>query len=139
MCGGVTFHYDHKELTFYFPNPKAVLPVRLKSGGISLMTWGRRQEEAGSLPQTGWARLESIKAGMWDRFFPKPVKIRVDSFIEKDSLGKSHWFPMSQGHYIQGLVASLDGERRVYVVTITPTLPEQAAVYGRWPRIMFGM
>ena len=68
---------------------KAVLPVRLKSSAIAMMTWGRGQEEAGSLPQAGWAKLESIKAGMWDWFFPKLVKIKVDSFMGKGSAGKN--------------------------------------------------
>ena len=27
---------------------------------------------------------------MWGRFFPKLVKIEVDGFMEKDSLGKNH-------------------------------------------------
>ncbi|MHB8655829.1 MAG: hypothetical protein ACYDA9_18350 [Terriglobia bacterium] len=46
------------------------------------MTWGRCQEESGELPAGGWARLDSIKAGKWDRFIPKPVRLDVEEFME---------------------------------------------------------
>lgn len=136
MCGGVQFMHEGKPLKVYFPSPKAVLPVTLKSGGHELLPWGRREGETGVLPVGGWARHESVLKGKWDRFFPKPVRIVVESFMEKDTQGHSHWYPMSAGCAIQGLVARDGDEQRVYVVTITPTLPDQLAVHARWPRII---
>jgi len=136
MCGGVKFQHEGQILTVYFPNPKAVLPVALKQGGCELVIWGRRKQETGKLPPGGWARHDSIKAGKWDKYFPKPVRIDVQEFMEKDNNKKSHWYPLVPGNWIQGLVACDGEERRVYVVTITPTLPEQLAVHHRWPRIM---
>lgn len=57
MCGGVQYH-EHK---IYFPQPAARLPVKLRRGGITWVTWGRRQKEAiGKFPNGGWARLDSI-------------------------------------------------------------------------------
>ena len=136
MCGGVKFQHAGQLLTVYFPNPKAVLPVALKQGGHELVTWGRRKEQAGELPPGGWARLDSIKSGKWDKYFPKPVRINVQEFMEKDNNKKSHWYPLVKGSWIQGLIVWEREERRVYVVTITPELPEQRAVHNRWPRIM---
>ncbi len=67
------------------------------------------------LPPDGWARHESVKKGVWDKYFPKPVLITVDQFMEKDKAGKSRWYPLVTGSYIQGLVASGRDEQRVYV------------------------
>lgn len=136
MCGGVKFKHEGKILTVYFPSPKAVLPVALKHGGHDLVTWGRRKEEAGKLPAGGWARLDSIKAGKWDRFIPKPVRLDVQEFMEKDMTKKSRWYPLT-GNWIQGLMAWEGEERRVYVVTIEPELEDQRKIHNRWPRIMF--
>jgi len=136
MCGGVKFKHDNKELTVYFPSPKAVLPVRWKSKHHTLIKWGRWHEEEGVLPPGGWARHDSVLKGIWDKYFPKPVLITVDQFMEKDKAGKSHWYPVVAGSYIQGLIASDKDEQRVYVVTITPTLEGQTNIHDRWPRIV---
>ena len=136
MCGGVYYTIQNQDTRVYFPNPKALLPVKTRAGGIKTLAWGRRREQAGALPLGGWARLDSIYAGRWDRWFPVPVKIPVKSFMEKDLEGHNHWFDLTRGQWIQGLVARYQHERRVYVVTIEPELPE--AVHDRWPRIMSG-
>lgn len=136
MCGGVKFKMDGQEKAIYFPQPNAVLPVKRHDGTVSLVTWGRRKEEEGRLPKTGWARLDSINAGKWDQYHPKAVKIPVDQFMEKDEEGKSHWYQVTAGQYIQGLLARDGAKYRVYVVTITPTLPEFMAIHDRWPRLI---
>ena len=134
MCGGVYYTIDGQDVRVYFPNPKAVLPVRMKNKKIELLPWGRRKEQAGILPLGGWARLDSIYAGRWDKWFPKPVKLPVKSFMEKDLEGQSHWFDLTKGQSIQGLIARDKYEQRIYVVTITPELED--AVHNRWPRII---
>lgn len=101
-----------------------------------MVTWGRRRGEPGELPLGGWARLESIRAGVWDRWQPQPVRLRLQGFMEKDIEGESHWFELTPGQWVQGLVARQGGEQRVYVVTITPEMPE--AIHHRWPRIVSG-
>ena len=136
MCGGVYYTTQNQDIRVYFPNPKALLPVKTRIGEITTLAWGRRREQVGMLPLGGWARLDSIYAGRWDRWFPVPVKIPVKSFMEKDLEGHSHWFDLTNGQWIQGLVARYQQERRVYVVTIEPEFPE--AVHDRWPRIMSG-
>ena len=136
MCGGVYYTTQNQDTRVYFPNPKALLPVKTRSNDIATLAWGRRREQAGALPLGGWARLDSIYAGRWDRWFPVPVKIQVKSFMEKDLEGHGHWFDLTKGQWIQGLVARYRYERRVYVVTIEPEMAE--AVHDRWPRIMSG-
>lgn len=136
MCGGVYYLIDGEEVRSYFPNPKACLPVKKKGGGVELLPWGRRQNQAGRLPLGGWARLDAIYEGRWDRWSPKPVKLQVSQFMEKDIEGHGHWFDLTPGKWIQGLVARSGNERRVYVVTITPELAD--AAHERWPRILSG-
>lgn len=134
MCGGVRFSHQGEEFRLYFPNPKAVLPVLRQDGRAVLLPWGRRKEQAGTLPMGGWARLDSIYAGRWDRWFPVPVKLLLLAFMEKDVEGRSCWYDLTKGKCVQGLVAREKHEQRVYVVTIEPPTPD--ADHERWPRIL---
>lgn len=134
MCGGVYYTFDGEDIRVYFPNPKAKLPVGMKGGSTVLLPWGRRKDQKGVLPLGGWARLDSIHAGRWDRWFPIPVKLHIKSFMEKDIIGSSQWFDLTKGKYIQGLVARDGHEQRIYVVTVDPGMTE--AVHERWPRIV---
>lgn len=134
MCGSVLYEQHGQEVRIGFPNPGARLPVIRRHGNPELVVWGRRRDEVGKLPCGGWARLESIKAGRWDRWQPQPVRLQLSGFMERDIQGDSHWFELSSGQWIQGLVARDGAERRVYVVTVTPEMPE--AVHERWPRII---
>lgn len=136
MCGGVLYTHEGQQVRTFFPNPHAQLPVRQRRGDVVLLPWGRRQRQPGKLPLGGWARHESIQEGRWDRWNPIPVKLIVDEFMEKDHEGVSHWFMVTTGKWIQGLVATWEEERRVYVVTITPEMDN--AVHDRWPRILAG-
>ena len=136
MCGGVFYIHNENPYRVYFPNPAAELPVLQKHKPPLLIPWGRRQKQHGKLPLGGWARLESIHSGGWDRYFPKPVKISVMSFMEKDIEGNSHWFDITEGHWVQGLIAQHSEESRVYVVTIQPEV--ESAIHQRWPRILAG-
>ena len=136
MCGGVYYSHNGQDVRVYFPNPKATLPVITKNKEIELLPWGRRKEQAGHLPLGGWARLDSIYAGRWDKWFPVPVKLPIKQFMEKDIQGNSHWFDITAGQFIQGLIARDQHEQRVYVVTITPEFDD--AVHERWPRILSG-
>jgi hypothetical protein len=74
-----------------------------------LMRWGNRDKNK-PLPQTGWARLESIEEGKWGYLKPKPALIPVSYGVEK---GK--WFSINTG--IAGLVVEKAGEERVYMLT----------------------
>ena len=136
MCGGVLYQFEGNEIRTYFPNPMAQLPVLNKQGGAILLPWGRRERQVGRLPLGGWARHESVKSGMWDRFFPKAVKIPLLGFMEKDYEGKSHWFDLVDGQFVQGLVASMEKEQRIYVVTVVPNRIDMT-IHDRWPRVVW--
>lgn len=134
MCGGVKYTTNKETVRVYFPNPQAKLPILMNDGNLSL-PWGRRKEQQGTLPLGGWARLDSIKAGKWDNVEPRPVKIIVDGFMEKDHNKESHWFNLEEGQFIQGLVAHYNDEQRIYVVTVEPD-PLTKQIHDRWPRII---
>ncbi len=133
MCVGVGYSDRGASCQVYFSNPKATLPVRTRNGGHTLLPWGRRKAQQGSLPFGGCARLDSIYAGRWDKWFPVPVKLCVQRFMEQDMEGCTRWFELPKGKWIQGLVAHERHEQRVYVVVVEPQLSD--ALYERWPRI----
>ncbi|WP_317928750.1 hypothetical protein [Halioxenophilus sp. WMMB6] len=134
MCGGVRFKAEGDELKIYFPNPKAVMPVRRKDGSHELVAWGRRESQPGFMPKGGWARLDSIRAGKWSQYSPVPVKIDVAAFMEKDAENVSQWYELQPGEFIQGLIATLGEERRLYVVTELSENSQHAS--QRWPRVI---
>jgi putative SOS response-associated peptidase YedK len=143
MCAGVEIEGQEKSARIYFPVATATLPVLARDGSVVRMRWGARNEESAPegggprWPKGGWARLESVKTGRWKQFDPQPVKIPAKAYMEKDGEGRSHWFRLEPGEYIQGLVARIGDERRIYVVTIgTPA--EFAHIHDRWPRIVGG-
>ncbi len=112
------------EIRIPFTDPAARLPVACRNGRLAWLAWGRREaEKNGDWPAGGWAALEAIHAGDWDRWFPLPVRIVARGFMERDVDGRSHWFEVCRGKSIQGLVARRDHDRRVYVVTIAPEMP----------------
>ena len=132
MCGGI----EYQDQKIYFPQPDARLPVRLRDGHVTWITWGRRKDEAtGKFPNGGWARLNSIKSGKWKPWHPRPVLIAAGQFMEKDHDNQSHWIELDKRMVIQGLLAERDKETRVYVVTIN-TPPEYAWIHDRWPRLV---
>lgn len=70
MCGSIKYtDLQNKAWTVYFPSPKAALPTIKKNGEIEWVAWGRRNEEdAPNFPNSGWARLDSIKAAKSHQF-----------------------------------------------------------------------
>lgn len=135
MCGGIEYKDGSRILRIYFPNPKAALPVRRKSGDVTWLPWGRRETETVPMPQGGWAQLESIQAGKWEKYQPRPVLIPALRFMEKDDHRVSHWFEVPALEMIQGLVASVSDDSRVYVVTVQTPL-EFPHIHDRWPRLV---
>jgi hypothetical protein len=137
MPEAVIFTYQNKIYTVSFIQPKAVLPVKLKTGEIKLATWGRRENENSEMPLGGWARLSNIKNEKnkrWDMYSPKPVKILVDKFMEKDFEGKPCWYEVTKGKCIQGLLAKEQNNYRVYIVTVDPE--DLTNCHYRWPHII---
>jgi hypothetical protein len=134
MCHAVIYQIRDRRVRSFFTNSQAKLPILKKDGSLALVTWGRRPEQPGQLPLGGWACLSSIEANQWENYFPKAVKLPILGFMEKTIEGKSRWFKLVKGQYLQGLVAQHDNEVRVYVVTLK--LEDTNALYTRWPRII---
>jgi hypothetical protein len=137
MPEAVIFHYQNKAYTVFFNQHNAVLPVKLKSGEIKILTWGRRERENSEMPLGGWARLASIKNEKdkrWDIYLPKPVQLPVEKFMEKDYEGRMCWYEVTKGKCIQGLLAHMENEYRVYIVTIDSE--ELTNCHYRWPHII---
>lgn len=136
MCGGAKYTEPNgKEWKIYFPSLKAALPVLKPDGDVEWIKWGRRKEEQAPFVQGGWARLDSIEQGKWDRCNPVYVSLAVQSFMEKDENKKSHWIDVPLGKAIEALIVEQNEERRLYVVT-EDTPFEYAWVHDRWPRLI---
>lgn len=134
MCVGVCYLKENKTIITHFAQAKALLPIKTKNKEIKLLPWGRRTGEHSQLPLGGWAALESVQSGKWDFYRPKPVKIVVTKFMEEDFEGRSLWFDVTAGYWLQGLLIQEALEQRVYIVTLENDLPKTP--YPRWPRIL---
>jgi len=129
MCGGIGFKISQipkSELMRFYGAEKAeilakkgiieskfwdsqpVLPV-IESGSVKLYDWGNRDKNI-NLPQTGWAKLESVEAGKWRHLHPERVQILVTKGYEKGV-----WFDI-EGN-LSGLKVAKDGIKRVYMET----------------------
>lgn len=137
MCGGASYLDGSGKLwKVYFPSPKAALPIKKSDGSIEWVKWGKRKEElAKGFIQGGWARIDSIRQGKWESLNPKPAILAIQAFMEKDAERTSHWIDVSEGSAVQGLLATLNDETRLYVVT-EDTPPEFSWVHDRWPRLV---
>ncbi len=137
MPEAVIFNYQNKIHTVSFTQLKAMLPIKLKNGECKLVIWGRREKENSEMPLGGWARLSAIKDEKnqrWNMYSPKPVKILIDKFMERDFEGKSCWYEVTKGKSIQGLLAQHGNEFRLYIVTIDPE--DLTNCHYRWPHII---
>ena len=136
MCLGIAYKYQGQNHRVYFIDPKARLPVKKKSGKEVLVSWGRRKSERINFPLGARALLTDVRAGYWNQWHPKAVKIYAQGFAEQDIEGQTDWFDITEGKWIQALLAQNKNESRIYIVTITPIIREMA--YERWPRVLGG-
>lgn len=131
MCSGVEYQGE----MHLWSDPEAHLPVRLKGGDLAWVRWGARHGVESPFFQGPCARLDSIKMGKWARFKPIPVRIPIERYMERNIRGKPYWVKTKSAETLQGLVATWEGQHRVYVVTVdTPT--EFQHVQPRWPRVL---
>jgi len=131
MCSGI----EYEEQLHVWQDAAVRLPVLLRDGGVAWLPWGGRHGLETIFHEGPCARLESIRAGKWDRFSPRPVKIPLSRYMERDGKGRPCWTRVGPGQHLQGLLASAGGEQRVYVVTVES--PEgQGNLQPRQPRVM---
>jgi len=122
VCSGVDYRWQGRTVRAYFANPRAMLPVLLRSGDTKLLPWGRREDQCGRLPTGGWAKQNLIRQGVWAKWNPRPVLLTAYRWMEYDNAGDPRWYDLSPAQFIQGLVAHAAEEQRVYVVTIVPLI-----------------
>ena len=145
MCVRVEYVLDGRPVVVDFDIGEACLPVKLRRGGVAFVKWGTRSPRYGieentpghllKWPETGWATLESIRADDWSKFDPRPVKVVVSRFEVAGRNQLYHWIDLRPGEYLQGLLAQIRRDKRVYIVTI-PTPERCAHMSDRWPRIV---
>ena len=143
MCWCIDYDYEGQPRRAEFGYEIAELPVRLRGGIIKLYQWGARaprwmsstpSHPRRAFPETGWARLGDIRAGVWEPYRPMSVRIAATRFRKIDAEQKPHWFGLKPGEYIQGLLAEVGTQNRVYVVTVES--PDRSQTWSEWPRIV---
>jgi len=135
MSIGFFYIYEGIGCGVYFSNYQAKLPVKTKlTESSKLVTWGRRKHEKGRLPFGSCVSFSELHSEVWSAWFPKTVIIPASSFIEQDIEGQSKCFNLTKGKWVQALLVKSNRERRVYVVTVRPSI--ENCMFERWPRIL---
>ena len=144
MCHGIEYVREDERVVVYFVVQGAELPIRRRSGAVEFVRWGARGDRYLSddntpgyllkFPVGGWASRESIASGSWQKFEPRPVRIVASRFVFDDARLGPHYFALTRGEYIQGLLAASGTHTRVYVVTVAP--PARHASLAMWPRVL---
>lgn len=149
MCGAVSIQYDptlreelskflsedeiktferNGEIVFAYWDKRPMLPIR-QGNEILFLDWGNRDKNL-PLPQTGWARLESLLAKKWEKLKPKVVLIPAHRGCEKKV-----WFNLNKD--IKAVLIQKDGMERVYMITEAATLEYKALTgHDRMPRLI---
>lgn len=136
MLAAVTYTYQGQHYEVHFRHVHALLPVKLRRGGVALLPWGRRKTQPGKLPYGGCIHLNAIYAGLWQPYHPRPVRLDLESFMILDYENHPRWYDQKNSLAdIQGLVARLGSEQRVYVVVIDPRI--EFDYHAVWPRCVF--
>lgn len=131
MCSGI----EYQDQLHLWQDASVRLPVLRRDGTVQWLPWGGRHGLETVFHQGPCARLESVLAGKWRRFSPRPVKILLSRYMERDARGRPYWVKVEDGQFLQGVLASHGGEQRVYVVTVASP-PAYQHVQPRWPRVL---
>lgn len=97
----------------FFWQAKPFLPVE-ENGLVHLYHWGNREISA-ALPKTGWAKIESLRDGLWDKFNPRKVLVPSAWGCEKKK-----WFKTPAG--VAAVKVRYGEIVRVYLLTQKATL-----------------
>ena len=148
MCEAIEFYLDGRRFEVSYGEVQSELPVRERRGRIAFYRWGalgaqyvaadNRPGWGAKFPETGWAPLLEVRDNAWYKVEPRPVKILASRFMILDRWGLDRWFPLDVGQFIQGLLATLGPDRRVYVVTVPvpQRLGAELSERAVWPRIV---
>ena len=154
MCVAVQFVVEGKTRTALSGVLGTSLPVLMRSGQVKWVEWGApaKQQIASpdspghimKLPVGNWVDLAVLRSGDWVRYRPRPVRIVAIAFgvyLEPPAspgFPLERWIPLRPGEYLQGAVAKVYAEQRVYVVTVSPPA-EYPSAQPCWPRIVRAM
>lgn len=140
MCAGFIFYkknnLEFKEQKVFFPIPNVKIPYFTNDGIIDLAYWGiRNKSEQETLkvnfPITGWAKIESIKKGNWNKYNPLKVYIPAIKFMEKDKNKNSHWFELKNDEFVLAILVLKDNLKFCYIVTM-PSVSPFNLIHDRW-------
>ena len=140
MCGGLIFKTKSSEkvITVYFPRPYAMIYGVNSDFEFIKAYWGKRDEsefEKIDVPKIGWAKIESLAKGFWDKYNYKNVFIPAYKYMEKDKNGHSHWFDLKKEEFIQGILIVKENLNFIYVVTV-PSEGDLKKIHDRWVSIV---
>jgi hypothetical protein len=133
MCHRVIFDYQGGPRTVSFKNPYAKLPVLLRNGQLKFLPWGRREFHQCPFPLGSSICLKEIKAGKFDTFFPKPVKLPIKAFLVSTQDGATRWFHLPQDKWLQGVILRNLDDMHVFIVSL---MEHGFDEYLNWPRIL---
>lgn len=83
-----------EEIHFLFYRSATPLIPVIYNNELTIMTWGNRKKKGNEikLPETGWARIESVEQGKWQHLHPEEVVIPASFGLEKGV-----WFQIAEG------------------------------------------
>lgn len=98
MCIGIQYFLDGERKLVLFDSQSPQLAIRLKTRAIIFYRWGTRGPTYSAedntrgwsikFPVGGWAPLDAIRAGEWQKYEPRPVRIWLARFLQVDAF---HW------------------------------------------------
>lgn len=136
MCFALIFiDTSGKRYTVSFTQRQRQLPM-MGASESEHMTWGRNQYENGNLPIGGWCRQDLLAQGAFDHWQPQFVRLPVKGFAIHNMLARLHWFEVSPGEYLQGVILTEAGERRLYLVIMQTQRLDNW--FWQWPIIERG-
>lgn len=136
MCDAVRFYVNGQQQTVYFSDPEPVLPVLLKSGRISLVSWAGKKHKNASFPDMPAALVDTIKAGEWETFQPLSVKLPVVAYMQINDDQKHYWFDVEDldRYGLRGMIARhTKGFHGIYIVTRQQEIFDPVGFKG-WPK-----
>jgi hypothetical protein len=143
MCGALKFVVDGETRTAAAGVLGTTVPVLMRSGEVRWIEWGApaalhltSPEAPGyflKFPEGHWVDLVTLRAGAWWQYKPRPVKIAAAAFGVHLEL--EQWIPLKPGQYLQGALATVFSEQRVYIVTEPPPA-KFALAKPCWPRVV---
>lgn len=143
MCSGI----EYRGRRLYFKDSPDV-PLLRRDGGVEWVQWGLPYgTDLPGIPPGGCARLESVRAGKWNRLGVRPVRILCSAFMERGPGPDraEHWSPVSELLAIQGALIVIENkiqtnilgrERKIVYVVTEPAGPDVAPVHDRQPRLV---